>query len=257
MIAIITLLIVLTFSLLITKIATIALTYTGLSREISRFQARSAFTGVGYTTAESEKIVNHPVRRRIMLILMLAGNVGIVTAVSTLVMTFIKLEGSGSPIFKLLLLLAGLLILLGIASIKWVDLKVSRAIEWALRRYTSLDIRDYAGLLHMAGEYKVAELYVKTNDWLADKKLQELDLAGEGLLILGITRKNGTYLGAPSGATGIFAADNLVVYGRTSAIEELDERRKGSIGDKKHADAIAEHAEIMEGEKRTDPEAQQ
>jgi len=255
MIAIITLLIVLTFSLLITKIATIALTYTGLSREISRFQARSAFTGVGFTTAESEKIVNHPVRRRILLILMLAGNVGIVTAVSTLVITFIKIEGGGSPIFKLMLLLVGLLILLGIASIKWVDLKVSRAIEWMLRRYTKLDVRDYAGLLHMAGEYKVVELYIKSPDWLCGKKLQDIDLAGEGILVLGITRKNGTYIGAPSGATGIFAGDTVVIYGRTSAFVELDERRRGSSGDKQHADAIAEHAGIVENEKKSDPEA--
>ena len=218
------------------------------------FKLVRPFTGVGYTTAESEKIVNHPVRRRILLILMLAGNVGLVTAMSTLVITFIKIEGAGSPVFKLILLLVGLLILLGVASIKWVDLKVSRAIEWALRRYTKLDVRDYAGLLHMAGEYKVAELYVKSHDWLADKRLQDIDLAGEGILMLGITRKDGTYLGAPSGATVIFAGDSVVVYGRTSAFAELDERRKGFSGDKQHADAVAEHAEIVEGEKKSDPE---
>lgn len=44
----------------ITRIATIALTHTGLSRQTARFQARSAFTVVGYTTSESEKLVNHP-----------------------------------------------------------------------------------------------------------------------------------------------------------------------------------------------------
>lgn len=60
MIAILSLLAVLIVSLLITRIATVALTLTGLPRELARFQARSAFTGVGFTTSETEKVVNHP-----------------------------------------------------------------------------------------------------------------------------------------------------------------------------------------------------
>jgi len=50
MLAIGTVLAALLLSLLITRIATIALSVTGLSRETARFQARSAFTGVGFTT---------------------------------------------------------------------------------------------------------------------------------------------------------------------------------------------------------------
>lgn len=64
MLSIVSLLLILTLSILITRIATVALTHTGLSREAARFQARSAFTDVGFTTSESEKVVNHPERRR-------------------------------------------------------------------------------------------------------------------------------------------------------------------------------------------------
>jgi uncharacterized transporter YbjL len=42
MIAVVSLLVVVTLSLLVTRIATIALSHTGLSREASRFQARSS-----------------------------------------------------------------------------------------------------------------------------------------------------------------------------------------------------------------------
>jgi len=91
MVAISSLLLVLVFSLLITRIATIALTYTGLSRQSAKFQARSAFTGVGFTTSESEKVVNHPVRRRILLLMMLVGNAGIVTVIATFILGFIQL----------------------------------------------------------------------------------------------------------------------------------------------------------------------
>lgn len=95
---ILSLLLVVSISILITRVATVALTHTGLSREAARFQARSAFTGVGFTTQESEKVVNHPVRRRVVLGLMLVGNAGIVTAVSSLILTFTRLEGGSSSL---------------------------------------------------------------------------------------------------------------------------------------------------------------
>ena len=41
--------------------------------------------GVGFTTKESETLVNHPVRRRIVRILMWGGYSGIVVSVATIV----------------------------------------------------------------------------------------------------------------------------------------------------------------------------
>lgn len=61
MIAILSLLVTLTLSLLVTRVGAMALMLTGMSREMARFQARSAFTGVGFTTQESESITTHPV----------------------------------------------------------------------------------------------------------------------------------------------------------------------------------------------------
>ncbi|MBL7026171.1 MAG: potassium transporter TrkA, partial [Candidatus Marinimicrobia bacterium] len=57
MIAIFSFLIILTLSLIVTRIAAIALSVTGVSSETAQFQARSAFTGVGFTTTESESIL--------------------------------------------------------------------------------------------------------------------------------------------------------------------------------------------------------
>ncbi|NOK57506.1 MAG: potassium transporter TrkA [Chloroflexi bacterium AL-W] len=105
MLAIISLLLVITISIVITRIATIALTHTGLSKESARFQARSAFTGAGFTTNESESVVNHPIRRRIVLLLMLLGNAGIVTAVSSLILTFVNQSGPQSTFLNIVVLI--------------------------------------------------------------------------------------------------------------------------------------------------------
>lgn len=95
MIAILTLLVIVTISLLLNRIATVALTFTGLSRDTARFQARSAFTGSGFTTSESELIAGHPVRRRIIFTLMFLGNAGLVTVIATLMTGFVNIEDAG------------------------------------------------------------------------------------------------------------------------------------------------------------------
>jgi len=43
---------------------------------------------------ESERVVNHPVRRRIIMLLMLTGNAGVVTAVSSLILTVVHQGGT-------------------------------------------------------------------------------------------------------------------------------------------------------------------
>jgi uncharacterized membrane protein len=85
----------------------IAAVVTGLSREAAGFQARSAFTGVGFTTGESELIVRHPVRRRIVSMPMLLGGVGLVTAAASVVATSVHPAADVSGRTRLLHLGAG------------------------------------------------------------------------------------------------------------------------------------------------------
>jgi len=252
MIPIITVLTVIILSILVTKVATIALTLTGLSKESARFQARSAFTGVGFTTKESESVVNHPVRRRILMLLMLFGNAGIVTVIASIVLTFINIEMTGVGKWRLIFLALGLVALWWFAASRTIDRHLSKIINWALGKYTSLDVRDYASLLHMAGEYRVSELFVDPDDWLADSQLQELRLQDEGIQVLGINRKGGKYIGAPDGSTRILPGDVLILYGTTPSFEKLDVRRRGARGDKDHEKAVEEFKEIVKGQKQDD-----
>jgi uncharacterized protein with PhoU and TrkA domain len=253
MLAVFSLLVVLLLSLVITRIATVALMHTGLSRESARFQARSAFTGVGFTTSESEGIVNHPVRRRIMMILMLLGNAGIVTVMTSLILTFINVQEARTISFRLFLLVGGLAALLTVANSTWVDRNMATLIAWALKRYTRLEIQDYSSLLHLAGEYRVIELAVAEKDWMAGQTLADGNLREEGVLVLGITRSSGAYIGAPEGTTQIRPGDCVILYGRVPAIERLDQRRRGKRGDRDHAKAVAEQKKIVEKQTEKDP----
>ena len=250
MIPIISLLVVISLSIVITRIATITLTHTGLSKESARFQARSAFTGAGFTTNESEQVVNHPLRRRIVMFLMLLGNAGFVTALSSLVLTFVGEEGSTSLVVKLSLLGVGLFLLTVIAMSSWVDRHLSLIIDWALTRYTKLDVKDYASLMHLTGDYRLVELQVKPQDWLSGKTLADAKLRDEGIVVLGIKRPDGSFLGTPKGGKTISPKDTLILYGRVSALEELDTRQSNEVGEREHVMAVKEQRSISAEEEQ-------
>src|SRR5215210_1252340 len=225
------------------RVATAVLTLTGLSRESARFQVRSAVTGVGFTTSETEAVVNHPLRRRVVMLLMLIGSAGVITAATTLIVSFAGANRQGA-LSRILLLVGGLTALLTLARSAAFDRLLQRLISRALARYTDLDVRDYAALLHVSGEFTVAELLVQPEDWVAQRRLDELELPDEGLRVLGIVRPDGSYLGTPAGATVVEAGDTLVLYGRAEDVAELDRRKAGPAGDEEHRRAAAEGIKV-------------
>ena len=252
MVGLITLLATLVISLLVTRIGAVALTLTGMAQDAARFQARSAYTGVGFTTSESEQVVNHPVRRRVLATLMLTGNIGIAVVIASMMAAFAAGGEDSNWYFRSLILAVALLALWVFGTRKWVDQTIEKVIQWALRTWTDLDVRDYVSLLHLADGYVVYEIRVNEKDWVAGKTLAEAKLTAEGVLVLGIHRPNDKYLGSPNGATTVGVGDVLSVYGPSQRLEELDLRKKGYEGDKAHKIAIetqmqaAKELEIVE-----------
>ena len=247
MIAIFSLFTVAFLSLLVTRIAAMALMFTGLSHEVARFQARSAFSGVGYTTTESELIMSHPVRRKIIMILMLLGNIGIATVVATVMVSLLSTAGSGNWLRNILLFIGCLSVLWVIAVSHFVERHLNSIIAWGLKKWTRLEVQDYVAILHLQNEFAVWEMKVEPNDWLEGKSLIQAELSREGVLILGIQRKGGVYIGAPQGISKIHEGDVLVLYGPMPRLEDLDRRQAGKKGDEAHQAAIVEHqAELKE-----------
>ncbi len=256
MIGIITLLLVVAIGLLITRIATVALTFTGLSKDLARFQARSAFTTCGFTTTESERLVEHPVRRRIIMLLMLLGNGAVVMAISSLIPIFLEAGGRDDTVFtlavRLSLLSAGLILLWLIAMSKWIDDRLFTIIGWALERFTSLDIRDYHSLLHLSEGFAVNEFTVDADDWVLGKALYQLRLPDEGIQVLGIRKANGDYVGTPTGRTLVREGDTLLLYGHYGDLEELERRRSDRSGDEAHEQRAREQQLFMHQQEQTE-----
>lgn len=244
MVGIVAVLVLVSLSLIVTRVGSAALEATGVSRDLAHFQARSAFTGVGYTTGEAESVARHPVRRRIVLLLMLLGNAGLVSVVASLVLGFSGTGGRAAAL-RLGVLVGGLVVLFVVTRTRWFEALVKRSIRVAAKRWAGLEVRDYTQLLDVSEGYAIHDVTVDEDDWLVGTALRDLDLPAEGVLVLGIRDPDGQFLGAPRPDTTIDPGDTVVLYGREDALQELRDRGRGGEGDVEHDRSAREHGRVQ------------
>lgn len=210
---------------LLVRIGAIALMMTGLPRETATFQAISAFFGVGFTTQESELIVGHGVRRKIVQHLIVAGNLGITSALATFIVALFsggqEGAGEGGAVGTLALGVGGVVLLFGILSVRPVRLATEWVIRKSLKGAGVIRPMDYDLLLRVVHGYVLSELPVTEQSPLANKTLTDSGLGQLGVLVLGISRHDGSYVGAPAGRDVVEPGDQLIVYGREEDLQGL------------------------------------
>lgn len=87
-----------TISSTIVRVAAVFLEHTGISRDVARIQAMSALSGTGFTTSESELFLQTPERRRILVVLMITGSVGLASVVATVVVGAFGIKETASGV---------------------------------------------------------------------------------------------------------------------------------------------------------------
>lgn len=222
--AAITLLVILTVSVLVVRIAAVALRLTGMPADVARFQARSAFSGAGFTTSESEAVVNHPVRRRLIGLLMLWGNIGLVTVIATFIVSFIGADNSMSAMSAQLFWLLGALALLWLIALNpYADRVMCQSIGWLLHRTTSLGQRGPTQLLQISSGYGVSEHTVHIGSGLDGTALPDLCAGHPSLLVLGVEHGDGSYSSAGESGMRLDPGDRVVLYGSDAEHSALHE----------------------------------
>ncbi len=156
-------LLLLSVSVFVIRIAAVALRITGLTEETARFQALSAFSGTGFTTTEAENIVNYPVRRRIIGVLMIIGNIGIVGVLATLVASMVHTEGDMEAVLKQLAwILSGLAMLWFLMLNSTADRVLCGIIARVLNSTTNLGAQRFTRLVQIGPGYSVCEYPIGT-----------------------------------------------------------------------------------------------
>jgi len=210
-------------SLLVVRIGTNALILTGMSLSASRFQASSAFFGVGFTTSEAEMVVGHEVRRRIILHLIIAGNIGLTSAMATLIVTFVNQGNEESnqlfSVFGFLVL--GLIVLYFLARAGFISRPMDTIMRYSLERAGVVRALDYDLLLNVQGGYCVSDFTVNLDHPFVGKALYQSRPNDQGIVILGVTKTDGRFLGTPNKDVILECGDMVMVYGSEEAVDKM------------------------------------
>lgn len=241
MIAVFILLSTIAVSIFINRIAAKALMLTGLSEDVAVFQARSIVTGTGFTTHEAESVVNHPTRRRLVMPLMILQNAGLVTVISTFVLSFVDTGTTMVALQRGLILVGGIGILIYLSQNKWIEHQLEKLIDWLLEKYTNLEVVDIHTLLNLHEGFTVSKFTVEEDTWLSDKTLEQLQLQDEGILVLCIEHQDGEIKCTPTGDEQLSAGDELTVFGKEEGLTELKSRLNDEMGKQAHEDAKRQH----------------
>jgi len=220
--SILALLIIVLIAWLLVKLGTGALVMTGMSEPVAKFQAASAFFGVGFTTKEAELVVNHPVRRRIILHLIIAGNIGLTSALATLLVTFVgnSDQGLGLTFVWLGLAAIGAVAIGLLMNLKVVKGPLTKLMEFSLRKSGLTSIRNYDHLLNLTNGYCLEGREIGSEHPWIGKCLWETRPSDQGVVILGIYRTGGGFEGAPKRDTMVEEEDVLMVYGKEEDLKE-------------------------------------
>ena len=219
--ALLTLLIIAIASLLIVRVGTMALCATGMGYDAAIFQACSAFFGVGFTTREAESVMLHPVRRRIITHLIILGNIGLTSALATLIVTFTQTHGTRQTVFQLVLIVIGAASLFAVTRLRFVKKMVDFTIDLSLRHSKVLRVHDYELLLRVGSGYCLSHVHISSKGDLVGKTLAESRPSDDGIIILGIERPSGSYIGAPGPKDTLELGDIITVYGLETKIFQL------------------------------------
>ncbi|BCX46363.1 potassium transporter TrkA [Haloferula helveola] len=222
MVSMIALATIVVVALLIVQLGANALALTGMSQAAARFQAASAFFGVGFTTQEAEMVVNHPVRRRIILHLIIAGNVGITSALATLIVTLMNNDPEGMAGGVLLLWILGALVGVGLLlNVGFVKKPMDSLMRSLLKRLGVVQALDYDVLLRVKQGFSVAEVELIEGHPFIGKALGQSRPGDQGIVILGVYRKDGRFVGAPGRDEVLEEGDLIMVYGSDHDVGRL------------------------------------
>ena len=150
--------VLLSLSVFIVRVASVALRITGLDDSSARFQALSAFSGTGFTTLEAEAIVNYPVRRKVVSLLMIIGNVGLVGVFATVAASLVHTDGELTAV---LTQIGWLLVVLAVLWFFILNRRADRLMCGWISRFlmarTVLGRRPYQRLLQLGSGVSICE----------------------------------------------------------------------------------------------------
>ena len=206
-------------SFIVVRIGGLALQLTGIEPDVARFQALSAFSGTGFTTTEAERVVRNRTRRRVVTILIILGNAGLVTIIATLVASFTQVSNHEWFFIHLAIILVSIFIFYKLIIGSRLG---NRMVQWTRKPLIKRILKEAPTFEEIYGAGKgwgVSLVLIKQNSEYAGLTLADIAMEGD-LQILAIDRPD-EFVAQPASEDRLGEGDRLVVYGRTKSIKRL------------------------------------
>ena len=204
--------------LFVARVGMILLMNTGLDRPTAGFQALSALTGTGFTTRASESVVGHELRRRIVMVLMVIGNIGLAGGVASLI-TIFRRENVEFNLVRAAALVAIIAAIFWISGRKKLWRRVNEWLTGYIEKRPMFQKSTAEELLNFHDNYSVVEIHVQESDHNVGKPLRETDFRKRDILVLSIER-NGNLDPLPNPSSKIRIDDKLICYGNIESIAD-------------------------------------
>lgn len=185
-----------------------------MDMERARFQALSSLTGTGFTTKESECIAQKPLRRKIIMSLMVLGHIGL----TAIVISAVSMPFSFNW-WQAVVVLVVVLVTFRVATNKLLLTYLDSKIEDRLIRF-NLGSKSLAEVLAVDDRFGVAEVEIPEGHPLVGRNLAQADLRSQDILVLAI-RGDDRVISAPGAGDKIYGNDVLVVYGDMEKIKGM------------------------------------
>lgn len=217
MASVIVLVLIVIVSYVIVTAGATAYELTGLDRETARFQALSAFTGTGFTTRVSQRVVGQPVRRRITSTLIILGYGGTASVIASLV-TSIDVDSGYATLLNL-----GLLVLTGV--IAWFALRLlgplflGDVIRRILLPRITGDLVPHEELLLYKAGFGITRIEIPPRSRVIGKSLRELDLRTYNVQVIAVEEDNKVHP-IPDPDWAFRKGQHLIVYGELRKVQE-------------------------------------
>ena len=213
------LLVAILISFIVVSVGGLALQLTGIESEVARFQALSAFSGTGFTTTEAERIVQHRTRRRIVTILIILGNAGLVTIIATMVATFTQVTGYGWFFARLGIIIISILVLYRLVIGSRFGNRFLQLVRKPLIKRILRDTPTSEEIFNAGKGWGVSLITITEESKKAGLPLSEL-VGEEDLIILTLEAAD-DFISRPGVGEKINVGDRLLVYGRSESIKRL------------------------------------
>ena len=204
-----------TIFLIVVNICSILLRLTGMPIKKARFQVVSLLTSTGFTTRESEMIVQHPVRRKIASWLMVVSYVSTATFISFFV-TMISDTVTGIGFFVVIAaLITTNLILRKTKTIENLELKVENVVLKS-KIWEKLNSENLTLITNTRG-YGIYQIYLPKDSKIIGKSILESGLKDLEIEVLNIDKGDKFIkFASPDYVFEVF--DRVTVYGNLKNI---------------------------------------